>query len=282
MLTIRNKPIAYKSNPWGYQTSNGYDQVCIHNTANSASAENEWAYMNSRATTGQGYPTVHYFVDELEAIKCMPHNVDAWAVSDGSGKGGNTTDIHIEICRSTASDGVYKKAYANAILLIAKIFEDEGWEPEARRISFHHSYGTKYCPHKSLNDFGGDGHIGSTASNKAESRLRDAIIKDLEGDYPMKKLPDTYNRAEIWQDENVQHGGKFKVKMKVDTVIRRYYPETGKMKDTGRYVRKGHYETTDFFKKEKGSDGYTRNYHALVNNSRTNTQIDLIQVDSYK
>lgn len=152
-LKIETKYIDYKHNPWGYQETNDYDDICTHNTGNSASADEEWAYMNRMQT--QGHPTVHYFVDETKAIKCMPYKVDAWAVSDGAGKGGNTTDIHIEICRSKSDNATYQKAFDNAMELIAIICKELGWKPKGR-IKFHYDYKTKYCPHKSLDDFEGN------------------------------------------------------------------------------------------------------------------------------
>lgn len=186
-LIIENKPINYKNNPWGYQQSYGYDDICIHNTANNASADDEWAYMNKMQTSG--HATVHYFVDETKAIKCMPLSVDAWAVSDGSGKGGNTTDIHIEICRSTSSNATYQKAFNNAMELIAIICKDLGWSPEGR-IKFHTDYGTKYCPHKSLDDYNGDAnklrnHVVSEV-NKRRSMYKPTFKKicDLTSKYP--------------------------------------------------------------------------------------------------
>lgn len=271
-LNIEVKYINYKANPWGVQTDYGYDDICVHNTASDASADNEWAYMNRMQPNG--HPTVHYFVDDIKAIKCMPLSVDAWAISDGSGKGGNTTDIHIEICYSKSGGTKYKTAFANAMKLIAIICRDKGWSPEGR-IKFHTDYGTKYCPHRSLDEFGG------SASN-LRSHVVSEANKILKGEEDVAKLIDNdYENAKIY-DNGVEYGGKYAIEPTEAKMIRRVDPKTGKMKDTGNHVVIGRRYITDFFKKVKGSDGITRNYHYLVPRSATNTNIDVVQVDFYK
>lgn len=214
-LKIETKYINYKANPWGWQETNGFNDICLHNTANSASADSEWSYMNQMQTSG--HATVHYFVDEKKAIKCMPHEVDAWAVSDGTGKGGNTTDIHIEICRSTSDNATYQKAFANAMELIAIICKDLGWKPDGH-IKFHTDYHTKYCPHKSLDDFGGSveklrSHVVSEANKKMNNGG-----KKLDG---WKEYSNVYSKAN--RVARVVNGHKYGMsdQMKVKTA---YFP----------------------------------------------------------
>lgn len=94
-----------------------------------------------------------------------------------------------------------------------------------------------------------------------------------------KQLEDKFSKALLFEDKDISLGGRYQVKAKHDIMIRRYDTKTKTMKDTGNYFVKGRKENTDFFMKEKGKDGKTRNYHALVNKSRENHSIDLICID---
>lgn len=50
-------------------------EICIHNTANTASARNEVAYMNSNSN----YVSFHVAIDDKEAVQAIPFNRNAFA-----------------------------------------------------------------------------------------------------------------------------------------------------------------------------------------------------------
>lgn len=101
-----------------------------------------------------------------------------------------------------------------------------------------------------------------------------------EEEYEMKRLADKYSRAEILEDEHVRYGGKYKIKTKRDLKLMQINRETGAIHATDVEVKKGTYLTTDYYKKIKSkSNGYTYNYHAIVNSDPRNTNLNVIAVD---
>ena len=70
--------------------------ICIHNTANDATASNEISYMQSNASS----TSFHIAVDDNEAIQGLPLNRNAWHAGDGEIGEGNRYYIGIEICYS--------------------------------------------------------------------------------------------------------------------------------------------------------------------------------------
>ncbi len=118
--------------------------ITVHNTGNSASADNEIAYMigNDKEVS------YHYAVDEEHAVQGLPLNRNAWHCGDGNGKGNRKT-IAIEICRSTSDDeSLFDRAEENAAELIAALCKEYGWTTDD--IYTHQHWNGKYCPHKTL------------------------------------------------------------------------------------------------------------------------------------
>ena len=116
--------------------------ICIHNTANSASADAEVRYMISN----NNQVTYHVAVDEKEVIQAMPFNRNAWASGDGANGTGNRKYIHIEICRSTGDVATFKKCEQNCAEYVAKLLKQYGWT--TANIKQHHDFANKNCPHK--------------------------------------------------------------------------------------------------------------------------------------
>ena len=118
--------------------------ITVHNTGNSASADNEIAYMisNDREVS------YHIAVDEEHAVQGLPLNRNAWHCGDGNGKGNRKT-IAVEICRSTSDDeSLFDRAEENAAELIAALCKEYGWTTDD--IYTHQHFNGKYCPHKTL------------------------------------------------------------------------------------------------------------------------------------
>lgn len=118
--------------------------ITVHNTGNSASADNEIAYMisNDREVS------YHFAIDEGHAVQGLPLNRNAWHCGDGNGKGNRKT-IAIEICRSTSEDeSLFDRAEENTAELIAALCKEYGWTTDD--IYTHQHWNGKYCPHKTL------------------------------------------------------------------------------------------------------------------------------------
>ncbi|MGN0494463.1 MAG: N-acetylmuramoyl-L-alanine amidase family protein [Acutalibacteraceae bacterium] len=124
-------------------------RIVIHNTANDASAANEITYMHSN----NNETSFHFAVDDKEIVQGIELNRNAWHASDGNGKG-NREGIAIEICYSKSGGARFETAQKNAAELTAKLLNDFGWEID--RVTKHHDYSGKHCPHRTLDDYGWD------------------------------------------------------------------------------------------------------------------------------
>lgn len=119
--------------------------ITVHNTANSASAANEIAYMagNDKETS------YHFAVDEKEIIQALPLDRNGWHAGDGATGSGNRRTIAIEICRSTSEDlNLFLQAEKNAAWLCASLCQQYGWT--TKNIYTHKHWSGKNCPHKTL------------------------------------------------------------------------------------------------------------------------------------
>lgn len=115
--------------------------ITIHNTANSASAENEANYM----IRNNNQVSFHAVADEKEIIRVIPYN----RVAFHCGKRlGNDTSYSIEIARSTGNIDDFLKAEENAAKYTAMLLNQNGWGLD--RVKTHQMWNGKYCPHKTL------------------------------------------------------------------------------------------------------------------------------------
>ena len=144
--TIVNQmnPSMYKYNaPYSMQPL----EICIHNTANTATARNEVTYMNRTAN----YTSYHVAIDDKEAVQAIPFNRNAFAAGDGANGRGNRRAIHIEICYSLDGgnnghqSARYLKAEENAAIYTAYVLHQYGWGID--KVKKHQDYSGKYCPH---------------------------------------------------------------------------------------------------------------------------------------
>jgi N-acetylmuramoyl-L-alanine amidase CwlA len=118
--------------------------ITIHNTSNSAPAQNEISYMknNNNATS------YHVCVDEKYVIQAIPFNRNAWHAGDGANGTGNRHSIGIEIARSTGDINLFKQAEQNCAMYVAQLLKNYGWGID--RVKRHKDWSGKNCPHKTM------------------------------------------------------------------------------------------------------------------------------------
>lgn len=120
------------------------DGICVHNTANKASAMAEVSYM----VGNNNQVSYHYAIDDYRIVQGVEENRNTWHASDGGNGKGNRKKISIEICYSTGDLEQFKKAELLAAKFIAYKLKEKGWGID--RVSKHQDYCGKYCPHKTL------------------------------------------------------------------------------------------------------------------------------------
>lgn len=127
--------------------------ICIHNTANDASAANEISYMlgNSESTS------YHFAVDDKEIIQAIPLDRNAWHAGDGNGPG-NRKHIAVEICYSKSGGPRFEAAMKNAAWLTASLMKSYGFDISA--VKKHQDFSGKHCPQRILDDYGWDYFLG--------------------------------------------------------------------------------------------------------------------------
>lgn len=168
--------------------------ICVHNTANDASAKNEIAYMKRN----NNEVSFHVAVDDVEAIQAIPFNRNAWASGDGGSGKGNRTYIHMEICYSKSGGERFDKAEARAAKEIADLCKRYGWG--ISNIKKHQDFSNKYCPHRTL--------------DKGWDRFLNMVQKELNGANTSQSAPTpapqkpVQNTGEYIQKE-YRESGKF-------------------------------------------------------------------------
>lgn len=123
--------------------------ICVHNTANDATAANEINYM----VNNNNQVSYHIAIDDREAIQAIPFNRNAWHAGDGGSGAGNRKYISIEICYSKSGGAKFIQAEKNAAILIAQLLKERGWGID--KVKKHQDFSGKYCPHRTL-DMGWD------------------------------------------------------------------------------------------------------------------------------
>ena len=118
--------------------------ICVHNTANDASARNEVSYMRSN----NNEVSFHIAIDDKEVVQGLPLNRNAWAAGDGANGNGNRKYIHIEICYSKTGGSKFTNAEKLASKEIAKLLKQYGWG--IAQVKKHQDFSGKYCPHRTL------------------------------------------------------------------------------------------------------------------------------------
>ena len=118
--------------------------IVVHNTANSASARNEIAYMVSN----NNQVSFHYAIDDKEIVQGILENRNAWHAGDGANGKGNRNGIAIEICYSKSGGDKFIAAEKLAAQFIASKLKEKGWGID--KVKKHQDFSGKYCPHRTL------------------------------------------------------------------------------------------------------------------------------------
>lgn len=123
--------------------------ICIHNTANDATAMAEVSYMlgNNNKTS------FHAAIDNERIVTAIPFNRNAWHAGDGSKGKGNREKIAIEICYSKSGGDRFEQAERLCAEYVAYLLKQYNWGID--KVSKHQDYSGKYCPHRTL-DLGWD------------------------------------------------------------------------------------------------------------------------------
>lgn len=163
--------------------------IVVHNTANSASAKNEAAYMirNSNEVS------FHVAIDDVEIIEVIPENRNAWHAGDGSQGQGNLYGYSIEICYSLNDSDIekFKKAEINAAQYIAYTLNRKGWGID--KVKKHQDFSGKYCPHRTL-DMGWQRFLNMVSAEL--EKLKNATIVNMIANYKLLTTVRGYKTAD--------------------------------------------------------------------------------------
>ncbi|BAF60354.1 putative peptidoglycan-binding domain-containing protein [Pelotomaculum thermopropionicum SI] len=118
--------------------------ITVHNTGNTNKGANARGHAEFLKAGKSGSTGWHFTVDDKEIIQHIPAGENAYHADDGADGPGNTTSIGIEICEN--EDGDYRKAEANAVLLIRHLMAE--FKIPVENVVQHRYWSGKYCPHR--------------------------------------------------------------------------------------------------------------------------------------
>lgn len=201
--------------------------ITIHNTANDASADNEYTFMtrtNAKSSTGW-----HIVVDDVKAIQAVPLNRNSFHAGDGANGTGNRKSIGIEICYSKSGGARYIQAEENCVQLVASLLKKYGWGID--RVKKHQDWSGKYCPHRILAENRWEtfkARINQALNGKTPSptptpaptpsktfRKGDRVRINTAGHFPYYVADDVQKKYGIWQvREDLNAGGETRFEWK--------------------------------------------------------------------
>ena len=120
------------------------DGICIHNTANDASAMSEISYMLGRPEK----VSFHVAVDNYRVVTGLPFERSCYAAGDGRYGKGNAHKINIEICYSKSGGEQFEEAEDLCASYVAMLLKQYNWGID--RVYKHQDFANKYCPHRTL------------------------------------------------------------------------------------------------------------------------------------
>lgn len=159
------------------------DGICIHNTANDASAMSEISYMLGRPEK----VSFHVAVDNYRVVTGLPFERSCYAAGDGRYGKGNSHKINIEICYSKSGGEQFEEAEDLCASYVAYLLKQYGWGIE--KVTKHQDYSGKYCPHRTL-DMGWERFLNKIREhleiqNKPAEEVKDNI--ESESDEPVRR-----------------------------------------------------------------------------------------------
>ncbi len=164
--------------------------ICIHNTANDASAASEIKYMISNASS----TSFHFAVDDREVIQGLPLDRNAWHAGDGGSGTGNRKYIIIEICYSNSGGAKFEAAMKNAAKLTADLLKKYGWD--ISKVKKHQDFSGKYCPHRILSDYGWNYFL-----NLVKEEFNVSKFRDTKGHWAEKEINELSEMGIVLGDE---------------------------------------------------------------------------------
>lgn len=167
------------------------EEICVHNTANDASAKNEITYMNSN----NNKVSFHFAIDDKEVRQGLRLDRNGWHAGDGGNGRGNRKSIGIEICYSLSGGERFVKAEKLAAKFIAQLLVERNWS--INKVRKHQDYSGKYCPHRTLDlgwqrfinmikaelDSAGSGNLAPTPAPIPDSNDTYRTVVTLKGYY---------------------------------------------------------------------------------------------------
>lgn len=120
------------------------DGICIHNTANDASAMSEISYMLGRPEK----VSFHVAVDNYRVVTGLSFERSCYAAGDGRYGKGNAHKINIEICYSKSGGEQFEEAEDLCASYVAMLLKQYNWGID--RVYKHQDFANKYCPHRTL------------------------------------------------------------------------------------------------------------------------------------
>ena len=156
------------------------DGICIHNTANDASAMSEISYMLGRPEK----VSFHVAVDNCRVVTGLPFERSCYAAGDGRYGKGNAHKINIEICYSKSGGEQFEEAEELCASYVAYLLKQYGWGID--RVSKHQDYSGKYCLHRTL-DMGWERFVNKIKSHLEIQNKPAEEVKDEGGSLEMAR-----------------------------------------------------------------------------------------------
>lgn len=156
------------------------DGICIHNTANDASAMSEISYMLGRPEK----VSFHVAVDNCRVVTGLPFERSCYAAGDGRYGKGNAHKINIEICYSKSGGEQFEEAEDLCASYVAMLLKQYNWGID--KVYKHQDFANKYCPHRTL-DMGWERFLNKIKSHLEIQNKPAEEVKDEGGSLEMAR-----------------------------------------------------------------------------------------------
>lgn len=171
------------------------DGICVHNTANDASAMSEISYMIGN----NNKVSFHAAVDNYRVVTGLPFDRSCYAAGDGRYGSGNSHKINIEICYSKSGGERFEEAEDLAACYIAYLLKQYNWGID--KVTKHQDYSRKYCPHRTL-DLGWERFLNKIREQLGIQNKPVESNQNYSGgsDEPVRKYVNGSTRENIYSD----------------------------------------------------------------------------------